>query len=176
MFSSRLQTLEALLEKAASFARQRERDPESLLRERLAPDMHPLAFQIVFTAEQPRQLAAFCAQAEAGPFVEPTTLTLEHARRLLQEVRARMQAVAGSPYDSLTRIKNLQLAGGLQLQLSGIDYLEEWLMPNFYFHLVTAYSILRHEGVPLGKADYMRHLAGHVRNSPGAQVERGSSR
>lgn len=73
VFSTRLDTLAALLDKAASEWRARGRDPESLLTARLIEDMHPLSFQIVFTAEQARQLAAFCANREATPFIDPTT-------------------------------------------------------------------------------------------------------
>ena len=53
------------------------------------------------------------------------------------------------------------------LQLPGLDYVDEWLVPNFYFHLVTAYDILRHHGVDIGKADYMAHLGPRMRPAAG---------
>jgi hypothetical protein len=124
--------------------------------------MHPLAFQIVFTAEQPRQLAAFCADRDAGAFSDPTKLTLATARSLIDEVRASVLAIDGTSDAPLARPKKLPLQGGTDLELSGTDYIDEWLVPNFYFHLVTAYGILRHLGVPLGKANYMAHLASRV--------------
>jgi hypothetical protein len=163
LFSSRILTLQALLDKATADSRSRERDPEALLTERLAPDMLPLAHQIVFVAEQPRQLAAFCLQRDAGPFTDPARVDLQAARGLLEEVRSALQPVAALSDAALTPIKQLALRDGIGLELPGREYLEDFLVPNFYFHLVTAYGILRHVGVPLGKADYMAHLASRVR-------------
>jgi len=162
VFSSRLETLAALLDKASREWRSRGHDPESLLSARLAEDMHPLSFQIVFTAEQPRQLAAFCANREAGAFVDPNGLSLQGAHALLREVRSTVLGIDGTS-DALSGQRTLSLQGGITLQLAGSDYLDEFLMPNFYFHFVTAYDILRHIGVPLGKADYMAHLAARIR-------------
>jgi len=124
--------------------------------------MHPLAHQIVFTAEQPRQLVAFCATREAGDFVDPSGLSLQGAHALLREVRADVLGIDRTS-DALDRPRTLSLQGGLTLQLLGRDYVDEFLVPNFYFHLVTAYDILRHLGVPLGKGDYMAHLAPYLR-------------
>jgi hypothetical protein len=161
VFTSRLDTLSAVLDKASSAWRASDRDPESLLAARLYADMHPLSAQVVFTAEQARQLAAFCANREAAPHVDPASLNLERAQALLRETRSTVQAIDAES-DALTRQKTLNLQGGITLHLQGADYLDDFLIPNFYFHLVTAYDILRHLGVPLGKADYMAHLAAHV--------------
>jgi hypothetical protein len=62
---------------------------------------------------------------------------------------------ADEKFEAIARI---DLGQGLYLELSGGDYVNEFLMPNFYFHLVTAYDILRMVGVPIGKRDYMLHL------------------
>jgi len=55
------------------------------------------------------------------------------------------------------------LIEGMRIEMSGLQYLREWTFPNFYFHLVTAYAILRHHGIELGKKDYMRHLGPSIR-------------
>lgn len=162
IFNSRLETLAALLNRGSKYCTAAGRDPETLLSERLASDMYPLAFQIVFTVEQARQLVAFCAERDAGPFVDSTQLTLATARALIDEVRASIAAIDAGSDRPLAREKTMELQGGIMLTLSGSDYIDEWLMPNFYFHLVTAYGILRHVGVPLGKANYMAHIAHRI--------------
>jgi hypothetical protein len=167
IFSSRLDTLTALLDKASAEWRRRNRDPESLLAARLADDMYPLTHQIVFTAEHPRQLAAFCANRDADPHVDPASLNLASAHALLREVRAAILAIDVSNDAALERQRTLHLQDNIVLQLPGTEYLHDFLMPNFYFHLVTSYNILRHLGVSLGKGDYMAHLASRVQR-PGA--------
>lgn len=69
--------------------------------------------------------------------------------------------VEDAKLDEGTRI---DLGQGLYLELSGTAYVKEFLMPNFYFHLVTAYDILRMAGVPIGKRDYMMHLVPFLKN------------
>ena len=66
----------------------------------------------------------------------------------------------------LDRDKRVELVNGMHLILAGNLYIDEWLMPNFYFHLVTAYDILRREGIDIGKKDYLAHLAPHIRPGP----------
>ena len=65
----------------------------------------------------------------------------------------------------MAREKRVDLMHGMFMVLSGRDYVDEWLLPNFYFHLVTAYDLLRREGVQIGKADYMAHLHGRVQRA-----------
>jgi hypothetical protein len=75
------------------------------------------------------------------------------------------EATAAADDGVFGRDKRIDLPAGRFISLPGQLYVEEWLMPNFYFHFVTAYDILRHGGVQIGKADYMAHLAGHVRSA-----------
>jgi len=60
--------------------------------------------------------------------------------------------------EKLAEVTRIELGENLYIELSGSDYVNEFLIPNFYFHMVTAYDILRMAGVPIGKRDYMMHL------------------
>lgn len=61
----------------------------------------------------------------------------------------------------------LELPGGRIFDMSGVQYISDWAIPQFYFHVMTAYSILRHLGVDLGKADYVRHAVAYLRQEQG---------
>lgn len=61
------------------------------------------------------------------------------------------------------RLVARELAGGMAFELAGAQYVRDWALPQFYFHLVTAYAILRNHGVELGKADYVPHMFDHMR-------------
>ena len=61
----------------------------------------------------------------------------------------------------------LELPGGRIFDMSGVQYISDWAIPQFYFHVMTAYSILRHLGVDLGKADYVRHAFAYLRQEQG---------
>ena len=54
-------------------------------------------------------------------------------------------------------------ANDMEFEMNGVQFLRDWAMPHFYFHVVTAYDILRHSGVEIGKRDYMSHVGGYIR-------------
>jgi hypothetical protein len=163
IFTSRLQVLARLLEVGEAQLRDKGRDPATLLAARLADDMVPLPHQIVYCCNQPNQFAAWCIDA-APPQADPAKLDFAG---LKQHVRDTVQYLADSTVEAddrvLEREKRIDLLGGRYVTLPGSLFVDDWLMPNFYFHFVTAYDILRHQDVQIGKADYMAHLAGRVR-------------
>jgi hypothetical protein len=162
IFTTRLQVLARLLEVAETQLRDKARDPETLLSARLAEDMLPFPHQIVFCCIQPNQFAAWCIDA-ASPQTDPATLDFAGLKKHVRDTLHYLADSTGKVDDTvLERDKRIDLMGGRYVILSGALFVDEWLMPNFYFHLVTAYDILRHEGVQIGKADYMAHLAGRV--------------
>jgi uncharacterized protein len=164
IFTTRLQTLGGLLDAAGTQWREKAKDPETFLAARLADDMFPFPYQIVFTCNQPNQFAAWCVDA-AAPEADPATLNFAGLKRHVRDTIAYLAgATAGVDDRVLGREKLIDLPGGRFISLTGTHYVEEWLLPNFYFHLVTAYDILRHEGVQIGKANYMAHLASRVRS------------
>lgn len=166
-----LTALIGLLDKAGQQMPER---AEALLAARLAPDMLPLAAQIRFAAYQAQE-AAFRLQGQPIP-ATLSALAREGwatntAPGTLAEARARLtQALAaldGLPPEALddggARPIALELTRDLAFDLSGELYVRDWALPQFYFHVVTAYAILRREGVVIGKADYVPHMFAYQR-------------
>lgn len=153
IFSSRLDTLSHLLEVGESHFANNE---EILLHHRIAPDMLPFGTQIVFTCNQPRNFALWC-MGELDNNLNPEVVSLNEARN---HISATKQLLAGINVTDakLSEIKRLELGQGLYIELPGLSYVDDFLMPNFYFHLTTAYDILRMAGAPIGKRDFMLHL------------------
>ena len=151
LFQSRLETLEHLLKTAQThFA------DESFLQQRIAPDMFPFGTQVVFTCNQPHNFSLWCngkSLSNLNPEVVSIARAYEHlanTKKLLSGIKVKDK--------KLTEEFRLDLGEELYLDLTGSVYVNEFLIPNFYFHLVTAYDILRMAGVPIGKKDYMMHL------------------
>jgi hypothetical protein len=123
--------------------------------------MYPLGTQVAFACNQPRGFAQWCA----GDPVEnlPRDVgSVELARSYISQTVA---LVAGIAVDDgkLDQTKRIGLGSGMYCELSGRQYVSEFLLPNFYFHITTTYAILRKLGAPLGKADFMAFLAPHVK-------------
>lgn len=157
LFQSRLKTLEHLLKSAQAHFN----GSELFLQERIAADMLPFGTQIAFACNQPRNFALWCDGKPANnldPEVTSLTQTYNHianTERLLSGINVEDEKLA-----EITRI---DLGQDIYIELSGNAYVNDFLIPNFYFHLVTAYDILRMAGVPIGKQDYMMHLLPFVR-------------
>jgi hypothetical protein len=153
VFVRMLGNLQAILAKAEANAADRKFNPDNFVGLRLAPDMHPLAFQIQSATDRSK---LFLARVSGVP--APTWPDTE---KTWAEVKARLQAgleFAGSitpaQLDGLED-KSIPLkVRGEEVQWPAARYLNENALPNFYFHVTTAYDILRHAGVPLGKRDF----------------------
>ena len=165
IFTTRLEVLAGLLDAAEKQWREKAREPEAFLTVRLVDDMFPFPHQIVFTCNQPNQFAAWCSDQPA-PQADPAALDFEGLKRHVRQTIAYLaETTAGLDDRVLDRDKRIDLPGGRFIPLTGALYVDEWLLPNFYFHLVTAYDILRSQGVQIGKPNYMAHLAGRVRTA-----------
>ncbi|AZF64144.1 DUF1993 domain-containing protein [Pseudomonas sp. LF135] len=161
-FAQMLNSLKGLLSKGDAHAAALAFDPQVLLDSRLAPDMHPLATQVRYACTQAREaverlsghplstLQAPASMAEALALIDQTLAVLTGADRSVIERRAD-ESIA------------IELPGDIAFQMTGNEYAVNWATPQFYFHLMTAYNILRHNGVPLGKADYVPHMFAYVR-------------
>lgn len=159
LFQSRLATLEHLLKSAKTHFC----DDESFLNKRIAADMLPFGTQIAFTCNQPRNFALWCDGKPASnldPDVTSLAQAYEHIANTL-ELLLRINALDAK----LAEVTRIDLGQSLYMELSGNAYVNEFLIPNFYFHLVTAYDILRMAGVPIGKRDYMMHLVPLIRRN-----------
>lgn len=133
---------------------------DTALQARLAPDMFPLGTQIAFACNQPRGFSQWCA----GQPVENLPREVDSvamARAHIQQTKALVAGIDASDA-KLDEDKRTGLGPGLFCMLPARQYVSDYLLPNFYFHITTTYSILRMLGVPVGKADYMRFLGPHV--------------
>jgi len=157
IFLSRLDVLDHLLDLGASHLP----DFDAALQARLAPDMFPLGTQVAFACNQPRGFAQWCA-GQPVENLSPEVPSLDVARAHIRETKALVSAIAAGD-DRLDEDKRIGLGPGRHCVLPGRRYASDYLVPNLYFHVSMAYAILRSLGVPLGKADYMRFLAPHVR-------------
>lgn len=152
MFASRLDTLAHLLDKAESAWGAK----GAWLDQRIVSDMLPLGTQIAFTCNQPRNFALWC-QGKPNDNLDPAVTTLETARRYLGETKTLLASVDADDR-KLEETVRVDLGPSAYIEMPGHTYVPDFLVPNFYFHLVTAYDILRMNGLPIGKADYMLHL------------------
>ena len=156
IFQSRLTTLEHLLKSAQTYFG----DRDSFLQKRIAADMLPFGTQIAFTCNQPRNFALWCSGKPANN-LDPNVTSLSQAYDYVAGTKQLVLDVDLNDVkiDEVTRID----LGKIYVELPSEIYVDEFLMPNFYFHLVTAYDILRMAGVPIGKSNYMMHLAPFVK-------------
>jgi hypothetical protein len=152
-----LENLEAILKKGEAFAQARGFDPEVLLNSRLAPDMFPLSRQIQLACDLARRGVLRLTGAEIGS-VEDNEKTFDefYARirstiALLEKIRP--EEIEGTEEKMIT----LKLRDATH-ELKGLDMVLYFTQPNVYFHLTTAYGILRHNGVDLGKKDFIGKL------------------
>jgi hypothetical protein len=152
-----LQTLKALdgvLAKAEAYAAEKKIDPAVLLNYRLAPDMFALTRQVQLVTDFAKGAMARLAGREI-PKYEDVETTIPELRARIANVTAFVQGFAPADLDgSETRDVTLPI-GGQPTTFKGQDYLVNVVLPNFYFHATTAYAILRHCGVPIGKRDFL---------------------
>ncbi len=159
IFSSRLDTLSHLLAVAESHFVD---DVESLLQLRIAPDMLPFGTQITFTCNQPRNFALWCL-GKPDSNLNPNVTSLAEARGHISATKDLLASIDAAD-TKLSDIKRIELGQGMYLELLGHSYVDDFLMPNFYFHLTTAYDIMRMAGAPIGKHDFMMHLVPFVKH------------
>ncbi len=159
VFASRLDTLNHLLNRAKAAYGQ----DTAFIDLRMAPDMHPLGTQVAFTCNQPRNFALWCVGKPADN-LDLNVTSLAQARSYVAQTKALVLEAScdDARLDELTRI---DLQPGLYAEFTGSVYVNEFLLPNFYFHLVTVYAILRMAGLDLGKHDYMQHLLPFLRQA-----------
>ena len=152
IFQSRLTNLEHLLKLAQTHFN----ESESFLQKRIAADMFPLGTQIAFTCNQPRNFALWC-DSKPMDNLNPEVSSLAQAYEHIANTKELLSGINASD-EKLSEVTRIDLSPGVYIEMVGSAYVNDFLMPNFYFHLVTAYDILRMVGVPIGKRDYMMHL------------------
>ena len=154
VFERMLRNLLEIIGKAEANAAERKIKPEVLVASRLAPDMLPLAFQVQSATDRAKLFVARVT-GQVAPSWTDNEQTLEELKARLDKALAYLAGVKASDLDG-NEDKPVSLKGrGEDVQQPALDYLLLNVMPNFYFHVTTAYDILRHNGVPLGKRDFV---------------------
>jgi len=149
-----LGNLDTILDKAAEFAQRKEIDPAVLLNARLAPDMFPLTRQVQIACDMVKGAAARLSGTEIPKFEDNET-TLPELKARIAKTLAFVNSIAADKFTgSEKREIVLQTRRG-DLKFVGGEYLRDFVLPNLHFHVTTAYLILRHNGVDLGKKDYL---------------------
>jgi hypothetical protein len=149
-----LNNLMAILEKGAAHAEARKIDPSILINSRLYPDMLPLARQVQIASDIARRGAARLAGLEA-PQMEDTETSFPELIVRLQKTIAYLETLTPEQIDG-SEEKSISLPVGKEtINFGGLSYLLYFILPNVYFHVTTAYNILRHCGVELGKRDFL---------------------
>lgn len=153
--SRMLGNLSAILEKGEAFATAKKIEPSVLLNARLAPDMFALTRQVQIACDMIKGGAARLGGVEVPSHPDDET-TFAQLKARVAKVRDFVNSIpaanfAGSENKPLT----LKMRHGDRHFDNGLDYLRFYAMPNFYFHITTTYAILRHNGVELGKSDFI---------------------
>ncbi|MCB9596971.1 MAG: DUF1993 domain-containing protein [Sandaracinaceae bacterium] len=152
-----LKNLDTWIDDAVAYAGDREFDPNVLLTLRLHADMHPFTFQVQAATDAAKFAFARLAGKEA-PSHPDTETTLEELRARLRSVIEYLEGFGPDDFEGAgERVVKLSFLPPGKVMLAG-DYLTEMAMPNFFFHVTTAYALLRHAGVKLGKRRYIQTL------------------
>lgn len=154
VFVRGLKVLARLVDKAQAHADANKIAPEVLINARLAPDMLPFSGQIQRASDTSKNALGRLTGAGAPSFPDMET-TFEELQARVDKTIAYLSSISETDLDgSEARTVTLNV-GKLQVTFSGDDYLLEFALPNFFFHVTTAYDILRHNGVEIGKSDYL---------------------
>ena len=154
VFIRMLNNLATILEKAAAHCAARKIDPAVLLNYRLYPDMFAFARQVQVACDHARNGAARLAGMEA-PRLENSEQTFAELVARVRDTVAYLETFAPAQIDASEAREVVVRRGETVNTYAGLDYLLNRTLPNFYFHVTTAYDILRHNGVVLGKRDYL---------------------
>lgn len=154
VFSRMLKNLLAVFEKAEAFAAEQNIDLQTFVETRLAPDMIPLSGQVQIATDGAKGVSPRLAQKPLPSWADDEVTFADLKARLQKGIdylaTFKPEEFVGSD-DRTVTIK----IGGQDTELTGETYLLNRGLPNFYFHVTTAYDILRHKGVPIGKKDYL---------------------
>ncbi|MGJ7495998.1 DUF1993 domain-containing protein [Variovorax sp. RT4R15] len=154
VFLHNLKQLSHLLDKGLAHAQATGIDPATLVQARLAEDMRPLSFQIQSASDASKLAVVRLTGVEAPSFADTET-TFEELQARIANTRGWLQSVPREAFEGSEERAITMRAGATELAFVGQSYLLHFALPNFFFHVTTAYDILRHKGVPIGKRDYL---------------------
>lgn len=153
-FEIGLNALSAVLDKAAAYAADKKIDPSVLLGWRLAPDMFALTRQVQVACDMAKNGSARLAGVEPPKF-DDNESSFEQLKERIAKTLAFLKTLDKSVIDASTEREITFPIGPVKGQMKGDDYLNHFVLPNFYFHLTAAYSLVRNCGVDVGKRDFL---------------------
>src|SRR5579863_9974520 len=154
IFTSALTNLSGLLDKGATHAAARKFDPGVLVAARLAPDMFPLSRQVQIACDLAKNSAARLAGQEPPRF-EDNEKTIDELRARIARTRDYLKSIPPSALEG-SETRDIKVpAGERSFEFKGLAFIQHWAIPNVFFHVTTAYNILRHNGVDIGKRDFL---------------------
>lgn len=149
-----LKNLSAILAKAEAHCEARKIEPSAFLNARIFPDMFPLTRQVQIATDMIKGAACRLSGTEIPRFEDTETTFADLQARLAKTV-ALLETVKPEQFEG-SETRDIVLAlRGRELKFKGQDYLNGYALPNFYFHVTTAYNLLRHGGVEIGKGDFL---------------------
>lgn len=149
-----LQGLSRILDKAEQHCEAKKYDQAVMLNVRLFPDMFPLIKQVQIATDMVKGGAARLAGIENPKFADDESSFAELRTRIATLVEF-LSGLSVEQFEG-AEARDIQLTvGGREMQFTGVNYLNQWVLPNFYFHKATTYNLLRHNGVELGKRDFL---------------------
>jgi hypothetical protein len=151
-----LTALSGILAKGAASAQARKIDPLVLAQSRLAPDMFPLSRQVQIACDVAKNGLARLSGVDAPKFEDTETSFDELQARIAKTMDFLHSVTAESLQGAEDKVVSFPAGPERVLKMKGNAYLTQWVLPNLYFHTVTAYNILRHNGVDVGKMDYLK--------------------
>jgi hypothetical protein len=154
VFSRMLKNLLAVFEKAEAFAAEQNIDLQTFVETRLAPDMIPLSGQVQIATDGAKGVSSRLAQKPLPSWADDEVTFADLKARLQKGIDYLATFTPEEFVGSDDRTVTIKI-GGNDTELTGETYLLNRGLPNFYFHVTTAYDILRHKGVPIGKKDYL---------------------
>lgn len=155
VFKQMLTALKTILAQASEYAATKSIEPDALLQARLAPDMFPLLKQVQIAADFSRGVTARLAGVGVPTFAGDQK-SFADLDVLLTQTLAFLESVSASQFEGKENAEIVLRPGTpKEKKLSGQVYLANYGLPQFFFHVTTAYDLLRHNGLPVGKRDFM---------------------
>ena len=154
IFTQQLTTISGLIDQAVEHCRAKEVSPSDLIGARLAPDMFPFSRQVQIATDHAKGATARLSGRDVPKF-EDTESTFDELKARIAKTLAFIKGVPAPEIDGSEEKDVTITVAGQPRTLKGQRYLVHNALPNFFFHVTTAYDILRHKGVEIGKRDYM---------------------
>lgn len=153
-FVHMLNNLAAILDRAQAYAEAKKIDAATLPSARLYPDMLPLTSQVRIACDTAKRAAAMLAGVD-NPAYEDNETTLPELKARVERTIGFLNTIRAAQVDGTENREIVVKVGGKDTPFKGMQFLLARAIPNFYFHVTTAYAILRHNGLEIGKGDFL---------------------